>query len=645
MKLVILTLLFVSIIQAETTTYQCGKQTNSITCSFTSETGLFSVTGTGEMKDYVNLEFEWNNIKESIKNIEIGEGVTSIGNNCFNGAKSVTEITFPSTLKTIGVKSFRLCFQMETLTIPSSIETIKDNAFEQCGVKTITFQGVKTIGKNVFDKSSLETINLPNTLESVDMYAIKSLDNLTQIVVADGGQKYISLEGCLVEIKKNDNSEEDKILRVYPLKSSSKTLPSGITIVGKEALKDMPITEIQLPSTVKKIEEASFQGTLIERIDMNEGLKVVEQFAFADCPNLKKAKIPTTLEGITYGLFERSYLLDEYIGDPQKGIFTVLDGIIYTYNNVVVIGCPINKEFTDGKYTTPSSLVQIYDEVFKGLRKLKHVELGESVTTLQSYAFADCINLETVTIKSKSLNAISENAFKGCVSLKTVTIGNGVDYIGYGMFDGCSTLHTIVLGNNIKYIDSRAFQGTALKKLTIPDSCQYLKYSVCENCKELEELTIGKKVRLINENSFYNTPKLKKVTIAEGSELERIDINAFKSSGVETISLPSTVLYIDEGAFESCVNLKTLTYQGSEHPLFCTSNSFTSTNVDTIKLPQQYPQQEFCGIRLDKPILVPENPVTPNPPSDKNNSSENKNDNGCSFISIIYLVIVLFTLF
>lgn len=74
-----------------------------------------------------------------LKKIVLGEGITSCFH-CFTGCTSLTDVTFPSTMKEISYYSFWGCSSLETITIPSSVETIHSTAFGgDCSkLKTIT---------------------------------------------------------------------------------------------------------------------------------------------------------------------------------------------------------------------------------------------------------------------------------------------------------------------------------------------------------------------------------------------------------------------------------------------------------------------------------------------------------------------------
>ena len=64
-----------------------------------------------------------------LRSVTFGEGVTDTGNDSFRNCRSLTDITFSSTVQRI--ISFRSCVSLETVTIPASVTSIGDG-FQDC---------------------------------------------------------------------------------------------------------------------------------------------------------------------------------------------------------------------------------------------------------------------------------------------------------------------------------------------------------------------------------------------------------------------------------------------------------------------------------------------------------------------------------
>ncbi len=75
--------------------------------------------------------------------------------------------------------------------------------------------------------------------------------------------------------------------------------------------------------------------------------------------------------------------------------------------------------------------------------QVEHLYLDSAITKVGSYAFYDCIYLQSVELGSK-LEEISWNAFYGCTGLKTITIPDSVKMIDNNAFGECSGLEEMI---------------------------------------------------------------------------------------------------------------------------------------------------------------------------------------------------------
>lgn len=134
--------------------------------------------------------------KTFISQINLPEGVESIGISSFNDCEMLERVSFPSTLKVIDYyafdrcmllnevvlpeglqriryQAFRACNALSSITIPSSVISIEDEAFKLCpSLKTIKTKLVDPfrIGQNTFDIWSTATLYVPMTDEWKDTY-------------------------------------------------------------------------------------------------------------------------------------------------------------------------------------------------------------------------------------------------------------------------------------------------------------------------------------------------------------------------------------------------------------------------------------------------------------------------------------------
>ena len=128
------------------------------------------------------------------------------------------------------------------------------------------------------------------------------------------------------------------------------------------------------------------------------------------------------------------------------------------------------------KYSFTSHAVP-YD-MFNGVTALTGVQIGECVTSLESYAFKgtsiesvripdsvtsygtslfyDCLNLRHV-ILPEGLTEIYDSMFRGCEALQSIDIPKGVTRFGDFAFDGCISLASIILPEGVTYVGNYCF--------------------------------------------------------------------------------------------------------------------------------------------------------------------------------------------
>lgn len=107
----------------------CG---DGVTWSYDADTSTLTIAGSGRMSDYSPGEMPWYQYKSNIRNIQINEGVTYIGEHAFyhirsNDDTKLTAISLPEGLTEIAAAAFGYC-RIETLNLPSTLKTIQTSA-------------------------------------------------------------------------------------------------------------------------------------------------------------------------------------------------------------------------------------------------------------------------------------------------------------------------------------------------------------------------------------------------------------------------------------------------------------------------------------------------------------------------------------
>ena len=193
--------------------------------NFDAPSGTLTITGNGPMGNYVMATVPWRNHREEIKNVIIGEGITTVGEMTFCNFQNLTSVSIPSTVTeigssafayctnltsvdipsgvtVIGKKAFFECSQITGMTIPGGVEEIGSEAFRGCSIlKNLTLkEGIRTIGVNAFAECVfLPSVTIPASVTNIGDGAFGSCSSLSAFSVAEGNADYSAVDGILYD--------------------------------------------------------------------------------------------------------------------------------------------------------------------------------------------------------------------------------------------------------------------------------------------------------------------------------------------------------------------------------------------------------------------------------------------------------------
>ena len=132
--------------------------------------GTVSLVGGGSDSGNVVFGGSVNGAKNMLQSVEIGDGVTSIGDYAFSYCYSLASITLPDGVTSIGTNAFYSCYSLASITIPDGMTSIGSYAFYNClSLASITIpDGVTSIGSYTFQNcSSLASITIPDGVTGI----------------------------------------------------------------------------------------------------------------------------------------------------------------------------------------------------------------------------------------------------------------------------------------------------------------------------------------------------------------------------------------------------------------------------------------------------------------------------------------------
>ena len=185
---------------------------------------------------------------------------------------------------------------------------------------------------------------------------------------------------------------------------------------------------------------------------------------------------------------------------------------------------------------------------------LTDITWPDGITSIASYAFANCYYLNTPNLPS-TLTTINEYAFYGCNELTLTTLPSSITLIG-----------------------SRAFSNNYKLALTsLPSGLTLIRSYAFFQCFELALTSLPSNITLIEQYAFAYCRKLALTSLP--STLTKIESNAFfQCTNMVLTNLPSNLTYIGNGAFQECPSLITISCEGAITTLGSSAFLGTSTN-------------------------------------------------------------------
>ena len=287
-------------------------------------------------------------------------------------------------------------------------------------------EGVKVIGaRALWGCKSLTSINIPNSVTTIEYNAFNDCDSLTNITIPSSVVTIIDNPFCRWHGNLNNESKafiyENNVLFnknkttliAYRAKETNYTVPNSVTTIGNKAFSECnSLTSINLPNSVTTI----------------------GNWAFFGCESLTNINIPNS---------------------------------VTTIGNSAFNGC---ESLTS--INIPNSVTTIGNSAFNGCKSLTSINIPNSVTTIGESAFFGCNSLTSINIPN-SVTTIGDLAFDGCESLTSINIPNSVTTIGDGAFASCDSLTSMDIPNSVTTIGNSAFRDCIYNHRTTKTNQKY----------------------------------------------------------------------------------------------------------------------------------------------------------------------------
>ena len=373
--LMVLTLLPTAAWAEETVTIvdsgTCGKDGDNLTWTFDSNYVL-TISGEGEMADYEmwgtseapwkKYEDVWVNTSEGRKNhsaqeLYIGDGVTYVGDNAFDGMSYIKKARLPETLTAVGECAFSGTGVTE---LPSGLVSIGSGAFHGCDfVELVIPKAITDIPCAFENCSKLKKIVFHDNVKSIANSAFMGCDALETLVIPEGVETIGSRA-------------------FYACKGLQEvTIADSVTDVGTEAFHCCYALNTM-------------------RIGKNAQFQVRNDYG-------------------RYAIFGGGALTTIEV-DPENPYYTAYENALFSKDMTTLLQFPDGRS---GAYTIHNTVKTVGQRAFWCAPLLTSVAIPEGVEKLEECVFASCLKLETV-YWPRSLKTVDFAAFGDCSELSDI---------------------------------------------------------------------------------------------------------------------------------------------------------------------------------------------------------------------------------
>ncbi len=412
--------------------------------------------------------------------------VKYIGGGAFFGCPALAVAHFGNSLLKIGNEAFATCKALRDVQLGNSLTHIGDYAFTDC--------------------TAFSTLALPDTVERIGTYAF----NGTGFVDDEYGVVYLS----------NATGDSFWIVGIGDMYASNPVIKEGTKGIANYSFVDCSMLgNVILPDSLEYIGVGAFNGCGMAdfmSINIPKNLKVIDDYAFYDCPLLwlrdEEGEIAHNFKGSAklekigrsafyncailgadeFGIDENYYVTWESGSLDLTGVNEIGEYAFFSNWGIksLVLGTGVEK---------------VGSRAFNSCPDLQTVTVGPTVTEMGTRVFYNCTALERVVIGT-GLKAIPDYTFYGCTKLSSVAFatGGGVEHIGKYAFRGCEALASINFGDSLKSIDNYAFFNCGFTEIVIPDTVQSVGNYAFRGCKNVTSILLPDTLTTIGKHAFYS---------------------------------------------------------------------------------------------------------------------------------------------
>ena len=488
-----------------------------------------------------------------------------------NNVPTITENSTVTETVTSGYSDVVLPHSIENSSNTNSEVTSSEKAIDTEEHKT-NFSVSEQVNPETGKSSPSEDVTalVANNNSSVDKISTKEDANITFDSSIGEDRASVLTNSSDSKVEKTVEEENRKRLDYFKELNDSGAsrieIPEGMTVIDDNAFKNnTKLKEVILPSTLKSIGISAFEGTSLSKIELPYSLTYIGYNAFANIKTLTEVTIPKSVETASHA-FSGDVNLKKVIF--EDGIVTIPSGIL---NNTGL-----------EEIVLPSSVKTIGSYAFSNNKSLEKINLLDGVRQIEEGAFSGDSKLSVVELP-ETLTEISRYVFSDTPSLTHINLPSGITNIGTGAFEH-SGLTSIELPKELTEIGYYAFSQTHLSEIYLPKKLNSLGINAFSNIDTLKKVTVTSDINKSWDDWYweglFDGSPLTTVVIEEG--VTKIPAKMFyNQQGIVNINFPSTMKEIAGYAFKN-TSLKTVLFPSAIEKIgnYAFGDIVTLTSID-----------------------------------------------------------------
>ncbi len=517
---------------------------------------------------------------ENLKELDMS-GILTMGECAFAGCTSLTSADLTS-LRNAYKEVFKDCTSLKDVTL-SEHTKLSSGMFARTAIETIDIYEKNTIPEFLLAQCpALTTVNIHNSLVSIDKGAFSECPKLTTVNFAEG----ISVRNIGEQVFYGCSALEEI------------TLPNNTLTLGGYTFLDCTNLKTVRFGAETKIEQISgtvFQNTALTTFDV-----AASNYYSTDSSNslLLNKEGDTVIFAATGKDYSQEELVLDY-ANIGSGAFGGINVVTVTFTNPVNIG---NYAFANCTNLATVNFAEqgnstVGDRAFYGATSLTNLNNLVNVSKVGNYAFAST-NVRTITTGEDSV--YGEGAFFTS-KLQTATLGANSTY-GLGAFQDCTYLVTVNMpeAGGVHFGQGCFARDSKLSTIDLSKVDDTIESETFYGCTSLSTANLAN-VKHIGDYAFADCSSLRTVLVPV---VETIGEGAFGRNAenggapvMESIQLPATLTELGEGAFLGCAGLTSISIPSgmTEVPNYTFAYCTSLASVELPDSVQSIGQYAFAG--------------------------------------------------